>query len=481
MKKAAALIALLLALCFSGCGGHKIKREESSCPPPSYRIAAELFPDEHALTVTTEIEYHAPADDLSAVKFNLYPNAYREGRAVVTEDKKSAAYPHGKESYGGAEVLSVTADIPVTDFSLGEEDLVLTVCIDRRIKRGQAVRFTVEERITLANVKHRLGYSDGYYSLAGFYPEVCPFVGGKFLTYPVTSYGDPFRRESASLSLSLTLPLGYECACSAEEQKRERAGDKETFFYAAHAARDVAVVASQKIRRFSSEICGKKLFYCASDGTDKQKILSWMADAVEYYETQFGAYPYPTYTVVAAPFFEAGVEHAGLAVVSKDLPLHQKKQTILHETAHQWWFGKVGNDEFLHPWLDEGLAEYAVAAFYRDKGFPAVYREMITDAEENFSIRLALKGASGTRFDLPLSELADGYYDRAYSGGLLLFNTLAERFGADRFHAALKTFADRYGGAIVTPDDLIRTLSASLGEDLSPLFNVWLTATVPLQ
>ena len=106
---------------------------------------------------------------------------------------------------------------------------------------------------------------------------------------------------------------------------------------------------------------------------------------------------------------------------------------------------------------------------------------MIADAEENFSIRLALKGTSGTRFDLPLSELADGYYDRAYSGGLLLFNTLAERFGANRFHAALKAFATRYGGAVVTPDDLIRTLSASLGEDLSPHFRAWLTATVPLQ
>ena len=481
MKKAAAIIALLLTLCLFGCGGHTHKREEGEIPPPSYRITAELFPDECRLTVTTEIEYHSPADDLSAVKFHLYPNAYREGRAVVTEDKKSAAYPRGRESYGGAEVLSVTANLPVTDYSLGEEDLVLTVRLGSRLKRGEVVRFCIDQKITLANVKHRLGYADGYFFLFGFYPAVCPFVGGKFLTYPVTPYGDPFRFENADFSLTLTLPLGYECACSAEEQKHERADNKETFFYAAQASRDVAVVASQKIRRFSSEIFDKKLFYYASDGTDKQKILSLMADAVKYYQEQFGAYPYPTYTVVAAPFFEAGVEHAGLAVVAKDLPLHQKKKTILHETAHQWWFGKVGSDEFLHPWLDEGLAEYAVAAFYRDNGFPAIYREMIADAEENFSIRLALKGTSGTRFDLPLSELADGYYDRAYSGGLLLFNTLAERFGAERFHAALKVFATRYGGAVATPDDLIRSLSSSLEEDLSPLFNVWLTAAVPLQ
>ena len=479
MKKAAALFALLLALCCFGCDGRKIKREESVCPPPSYHIVAELLPETNSLTVKTQIDWTSPADDLAAVKFKLYPNAYKT--RVVTEDKVSAAYPHGKESYGGTELVSVTCDVPLADSDVGEDGLALTARLSRRLKKGERVTFTIDQTVTLACVKHRLGYYDGYYYLSNFYPEVCPFADGKFICYPYAPYGDPFRFENAAFSLELTLPVNYECACSAEEVRAETCGKVKIVFYQAASTREVALVASQKLRHAAEAEGDVKLFYYYADGSDKQKTLALIKDAISYFSERFGNYPYPTYTVVSAPFFEAGVEHSGLAVLSKDLPFSQKKKTLLHETAHQWWFGKVGNDEVLSPWLDEGLAEYSVASYYRDKGFTAVYREMIQNAEDAFSIRLALKGQEGARFDLPLPELADGYYDRAYAGGLLLFSALSESVGVDRFHAALKTFANRFQGAVATPDDLVLSLSASLQKDYSSLFRAWLTATVPLQ
>ena len=206
-----------------------------------------------------------------------------------------------------------------------------------------------------------------------------------------------------------------------------------------------------------------------------------MEEGLRYYEDAFGAYPHATYTVVAAPFFESGVEHDGMAVISKDLSFAYKKKTILHETAHQWWFGKVGNDEYSSPWVDEGLAEYSVAAYYKAAGQDAVYRQLVREAEDAYTVRLTVKGSAGVRFDLPLNELAEGYYDRVYAGGLLLFSSLAQRVGAERFHAALKEFAELYEGSVATPIDLISSLSRSLEEDLSPFFHAWLTGVVPLE
>ena len=184
MKRAALFTAILFAaLLLFGCGrinGSPTPQGELS--PTSYHVTADLLPGEHALNVTTEITYFSPAEDLSAVKFYLYPNAYKEGRAVVTEDKKQAAYPHGKENYGGAEVLSVESNLPVADSDIGQDSLILTVRLGQKLQKGDRVSFKITERVTLANVKHRLGYYDGYYLLSGFYPEVCPFSGGKFLT-----------------------------------------------------------------------------------------------------------------------------------------------------------------------------------------------------------------------------------------------------------------------------------------------------------
>ena len=64
---------------------------------------------------------------------------------------------------------------------------------------------------------------------------------------------------------------------------------------------------------------------------------------------------------------------------------------------------------------------------------------------------------------------------------ILLFATLAEQYGAARFHLALKAFATRYAGSVASADDIILSLSTSLGKDLSPFFHAWLSATVPLQ
>ena len=485
MKRSACLTVALFALFFlAGCGSLPLPKERETAPIPSptqYHITAELDAAEHTLSVLTDIDWSCPADDLSAVKFYLYPNAYKEGHEVVTKDKVEAAYPGGSPSYGGSEILSALCDVPVTDTSIGEDDMVLTLRLSRDLKKGERVRFRITQKVTLACIKHRLGYAEGYYYLSGFYPVVCPFSEGVFLTYPYTPFGDPFRLETAEFSLDLSLPIGTACAASAEIVRREAQGSTEIYSIASNSSREVAVVASKKMFVEKRSYGDKSLFYYYESGSNKERILSVIEDALRYYEECFGAYPYSTYTVVSAPFFESGVEHAGLTVISKDLSFAYKKKTILHETAHQWWFGKVGNDEFASPWIDEGLAEYSAAAYYKAAGQEAVYRELVREAEDAYAVRLSVKGSEGVRFDLPLPELSDGYYDRVYAGGLLLFSTLAERFGTERFHAALRDFAERYAGKVATQGALISSLSQSLEEDLSAFFQGWLTGVVPLQ
>jgi aminopeptidase N len=38
----------------------------------------------------------------------------------------------------------------------------------------------------------------------------------------------------------------------------------------------------------------------------------------------------------------------------------------VHETAHQWWFGLVANDQAMEPWLDEALATYSEYLFLEE-------------------------------------------------------------------------------------------------------------------
>ena len=44
----------------------------------------------------------------------------------------------------------------------------------------------------------------------------------------------------------------------------------------------------------------------------------------------------------------------------------------VHETAHQWWYALIANDQALEPWVDEALCTYSEFLYYE-----SVYAELI--------------------------------------------------------------------------------------------------------
>ncbi|MFI6675440.1 hypothetical protein [Kribbella sp. NPDC050469] len=48
-----------------------------------------------------------------------------------------------------------------------------------------------------------------------------------------------------------------------------------------------------------------------------------------------------------------GMEYPGFVL------LNVAGSPVVHEVAHQWWYGIIGNNEYADPWLDEAFATYA--------------------------------------------------------------------------------------------------------------------------
>ena len=57
-----------------------------------------------------------------------------------------------------------------------------------------------------------------------------------------------------------------------------------------------------------------------------------------------------------------GQEYPTIVFLSDDLPLF----VTVHETAHQWFYSLVGNDQARDPWLDESLTQWATARLTND-------------------------------------------------------------------------------------------------------------------
>jgi len=89
--------------------------------------------------------------------------------------------------------------------------------------------------------------------------------------------------------------------------------------------------------------------------------------SLERYSALYGAYPWPAYTVAAMADLTGiagGLEYPTLVYQPAD------SVDVAHETAHQWFYSLVGNDQARDPWLDEGLATWAEAAVNGAPPFP---------------------------------------------------------------------------------------------------------------
>jgi hypothetical protein len=101
-------------------------------------------------------------------------------------------------------------------------------------------------------------------------------------------------------------------------------------------------------------------------------VLGEATKAIELYSSLFSPYPRENLTIVEADFLD-GMEYDGLFFLSRGFynifdftPQNYLTAIAVHETAHQWWYASIANDQALEPWLDEALCTYSEILFYEE-------------------------------------------------------------------------------------------------------------------
>ena len=93
--------------------------------------------------------------------------------------------------------------------------------------------------------------------------------------------------------------------------------------------------------------------------------------AIKCFGLWYGAYPYRTLTIVDPPSDAPGAEGmeyptfitAGTTSASSTggrfSHVREPEEVVVHEYAHQYWYGLVASNEFEEAWLDEGFTSYS--------------------------------------------------------------------------------------------------------------------------
>ena len=447
------VMALALAagcLPFSACSVQKQRN--------IYKIFAEYADGE--LQAAVEFSFFNDTEEaFDELKFQLYGNAYREGAQMPPLSAAFAsAYYEGKR-YGQMEIESVS---PSAGWELsGTDGTLLCVRLEEEVYPDESVTLTIEYTLTLAKVNHRTGIAERAVNLGNFYPILCAYERGKgFYECDYAQNGDPFYSACADYFVQLKAPAEYVAASSGQTVSASAEGASKVSTFELKNARDFAIVLSKDFEVLQTQAGDTQIAYYYYSDEEAEKTLRLIADCIAYFSKEYGAYAYETYSLVQTGFCFGGMEYPGLTYVSDALSSQDKLYAAAHETAHQWWYAAVGNNQDVDAWMDEGLAEYACVQFFaarEEYGIDADARIRAARTAMNAlcNVQTQVFGQADTSMNRPLREYgAYEYVVLAYDKGLLLFETLEDALGASAVSAGLKRYYADFSGKTATPADL---------------------------
>lgn len=454
----------------------------------TYTLTLDYDNDTNQIDCSETIEFTNRYDViLPNLKLHLYPRAFSEVAVnrPVNKLNEANAYPNGLD-YG---------DITIEDVSVNDEDVNETyegqdkdiLVIDYESNPYDTMKIDIDFSIDMPRVNHRFGYGDSTINIANFYPILCVYENGEFDTTPYNANGDPFYSDVANYNVTITYDSDYVVAHTGDEvSKTDESNNRTTMTMQAKAVRDFAIVMSDKFEVESKNVDGVSVNYYYYDQDNAEAYLQTSVDALSTFSKLFGKYPYDVLNVVRTNFVQGGMEYPNLVYISDEVEgVENYNNVIIHEIAHQWWYGVVGNNECAYAWLDEGLTEYSTLLFYEENpNYNISYDEIVKNATNNYVTFVDLyKDVIGT-LDTSMSRPIDKYdteYEYVYMTyvkGMLFFDNLRDVIGKNKFYKGLQDYYVENAYKIATPANLLACMEHASHRRLGSFFDSWIDGKV---
>jgi hypothetical protein len=204
--------------------------------------------------------------------------------------------------------------------------------------------------------------------------------------------------------------------------------------------------------------------------------------SMQWLERVAGPYPYPQVSIVDCPM-RGGMEYPMLAMNGS-----ADEGLILHELAHNYFYGVLANDERAEAWLDEGFVQYMV--FWNteerfgpygkrdERSFPySLFREhRMWDAIAKPVINLH-RTDYAERIATPAHEFKNGFSTMPYVGAPLFLRALRYTVGDENFRNIIRTYVERWKFKHVDEEAFRSVCEEVSGLDLKDFFKQCLHTT----
>ena len=476
MKK----VLLLLALCASPLVFGQYWQQSVN-----YSMDIDLDVEAHQYDGTSSVVYtNNSPDTLHKVYFHLYFNAFQPGSMmdvrslnITDPDRrvKDRISKLEKDEIGYHNIISLSQNNMGLNWSVS--GTVLKAELAFPLLPGEQTTFNMAWNSQVPKQIRRSGYGNKEgveFTMTQWYPKLAEYdkngwhpdqyVGREFYgvwgDFDVTIHvhRDYVLGGTGYLQNADAIGFGY----GGFERVRVKKNKKRVWRFKADRVHDFAFAADPDFVHDQLQIENGPLVHLFYDPATanvknwKKLQEGYLQGYFDFMSTNFGKYPYRQFSIIQGG--DGGMEYPMCTMIlGGGADFEGFTGLFVHEATHNWYYGVIGTNEALYPWMDEGFTSYA-----EEECMNVLFDRKLDNPHLGAYRSYLYIDTAGLRE--PLSTPADHfdynmvYSINSYSAGSLFLNQLEYIVGPFAFDMGMKRYWSAWQFKHPTPEDFIRIM-----------------------
>ncbi|PID21561.1 hypothetical protein CSV61_07605 [Sporosarcina sp. P3] len=342
----------------------------------------------------------------------------------------------------------------------------ITIPLDNPIQPGDNVAVDFSYQFTLPVGGLRFTKTKDNYHLAQFFPMLATFRDHKWNKEEYRFRGETYHTGFSDFNVSYDIPESYTFVSTSED---EIYPSKRTGTFLINDVKEIFIAILKDPRVVEKQVGDVNIrVFGFEEKDDLYKEISGIAsDSLQYFQEVLGPYPFTQLDIVLDGL---GMEYPGIvtagSIYGKSVRDDAVKNMVVHEIAHQWFYGVINNDPYNEAWLDEGFTTFAEELFHFSQSDDEIpYDKMLE--------RIELIKDSSLPVNLPLDQYENNshFYGKASTMLWLLFK---DRGGLEEAEKFLKTYYDFYKYKEVNTEEFVRFARSYFNLEDDSELSTWL-------
>lgn len=390
-----------------------------------YQIQAWLDYPDGQLTIHQELSFtNLTGEEIPYLALNAEPNRYPETLSVISIELNG---------------------VPLSDYNLNQNILIIPLSLP--LQPLSDTHLVLNYNLQLPQMHSDLGNglfgrSQWQTNLLDWYFWLPPYSPGKgWLIHLPAGFAEHTVYPLADFEVSLTVlnpPENLVVTGSTTPILQDQ-----SYHFSHPSARNLFISLSpyfQVLEQIDPDVTVRSYFFPGHQPA-ASKVLNSAYQALITYGKIISPYRHPVLNIVETNLVD-GLEGDGMFFLGSsfydNLATTRGLLTLLtvHETAHQWWYAAVSNDQALEPWLDEAFCTFMESLYYENIS--------ISDLEWWEVYRLT-NNPSVVAVDSPVYDFSffRPYRDAVYLRGAGFLLELRAAMGDEKFFAFLQDYFHR--------------------------------------